>query len=241
MGGEFCDVERAGERSDLVASANWHALARFVATQIATDATLVDIGSTTTDIIRLSHGRVDTAARSDHQRLREGSLVYVGCRRTPVCALVDDLHFREQTCGVMNEVFATVDDARLVLGSVCEDAGDRDTADGSPRTRTDAANRLARMIGLDGRMISMDESQQLAAQVVAAARKRIHDALARIAPSGSIVLSGHGDDLIDLSGRPTVLRLADQIGGEMARCAPAYAVAFLAQKEKEAEFRCDVS
>ena len=67
----------------------------------------------------LSAGFVATAAMTDHDRLLEGSLIYVGCRRTPVCALVDRLEFRGSASRVMNELFATIDDARLVLGATC--------------------------------------------------------------------------------------------------------------------------
>ena len=48
--GRFRDPDDALRDVDLVAAANWHALASFVAKEIAPDAVLVDIGSTTTDM-----------------------------------------------------------------------------------------------------------------------------------------------------------------------------------------------
>jgi probable H4MPT-linked C1 transfer pathway protein len=231
--GEFRDAERARRDIDLVAAANWHALASFVASEIAADATLVDIGSTTTDVIPISGGQVASDAKTDHDRLVEGSLVYVGCRRTPVCALVDRLQFRGHKAGVMNEVFATVDDARIVLGLVDAAPGDCDTADGQPRTAQCAATRLARMIGLDRRSVTTSDAQALALQIVAAARQRIGCSLAKLAdPRNPIVLSGHGSDLLDLAAAslPTnqpVLQLADHVGVATARSAPAYALARL--------------
>ena len=171
--GRFRDADDARRDVDLVAAANWHALASFVAREISPDAVLVDIGSTTTDIIPIADGRIATAARTDHDRLTEGSLVYVGCRRTPVCALLDRLEFRGRRSRVMNELFATIDDARLVLGTADQDVGDCDTADGKPRTAEFAGNRLARMIGLDRRTLTAGEAEGLASQVLAAA-KRLH-------------------------------------------------------------------
>ncbi len=168
--GRFRDADQARHHVDLVAAANWHALASFVAGEIMSDGTLIDIGSTTTDIIPIADRRVATAATSDYDRLAEGSLVYVGCRRTPVCALVDRLRFRDREVSVMNEVFATIDDARIVLGTVPEDAEDNDTADGMPRTREFAANRLSRMIGLDRRTVSAVDARELARDVVLSAQ-----------------------------------------------------------------------
>ena len=109
----------------------------------------------------------------DHDRLRRARLSTSGVGRTPVCALVDDLRLREQICRVMNEVFATIDDARLVLGIVPEEPDDSDTADGMPRTETTAANRLARMIGLDRRTVSDRRSPNLAGPSGRGSRQQI--------------------------------------------------------------------
>lgn len=231
--GHFRDAEMARCDVDQVASANWHALASFVGRDIAANATLVDIGSTTTDIIPIRGGRVITAAQTDHDRLVEGSLVYIGCHRTPVCAVVDHLEFRGLTSGVMNEVFATIDDARLVLGTVDANRDDHDTADGQPRTALCAAGRLARMIGLDRRSVNVQDARGLAAQIVDAAGRRIARQLATLAdPCHPIVLSGHGPDLLDaatrsLHGSQLIVTLAEHVGAVTARCAPAFALARL--------------
>jgi probable H4MPT-linked C1 transfer pathway protein len=241
--GRFRDAEDARRDVDSVAAANWHALASFVAKEIASDAIMVDIGSTTTDVIPLTDGRVATAARTDHDRLLEGSLVYVGCRRTPVCALVDQLELRGRSSAVMNELFATIDDARLVLGTVEPDAEDCDTADGQPRTAEFAANRLARMIGLDRRTVTSDDARNLASQIIAAASQRIGESIATLGAKARIVLSGHGQEMLDspqhalacdngaLASDNAIVRLSDQIGCDAARCAPSFAVAKLYHAE----------
>jgi probable H4MPT-linked C1 transfer pathway protein len=234
--GRFRDAEDARRDVDSVAAANWHALASFVAREIATDAILVDIGSTTTDVIPLADGRVATAARTDHDRLSEGSLVYVGCRRTPVCALVNHLEWRGRSSAVMNELFATIDDARLVLGNVEQNTEDCDTADGKPRTVQFAANRLARMIGLDRRTVTSGDARDLASQIIASASLRIGESLAILGPQARIVLSGHGQEMLDsrqgaLVSDDAIVRLSDQIGCDAARCAPSYAVAKLYHAE----------
>ncbi len=225
--GAFHSAPAAKSMVDIVAAANWHALATLVASQFESATTVIDIGSTTTDIIPISAGRVTTSATSDHQRLIEGSLVYVGCRRTPVCALIGRLHFAGQACPVINELFATIDDARLLMETSGEDPQDLDTADKRPRTIECAANRIARMIGLDRRTVSIDQAKGLASQIVEAAAARIAAAFQRIHLPGPVVVAGHGADLLRLHPAVQIDRLSDQLGDAASRCAPSYAVALL--------------
>lgn len=226
--GRFHSAAESKEIVDVIAAANWHALASEVAESISPDGILVDIGSTTCDLIPIANGLVATRAQTDHQRMLERSLTYVGCRRTPVCGLVRSLRHDGQDCDVMNEWFATIDDAWLVLGQVPEKPDDNASADGGPRTIDRAANRLARMIGLDRRDVSIDAAQMLAAQVVEAATARIAEAFAAIeakSPPGPIVLSGEGAALLaDHHGRE-VIRLADVLGSRLSQSAPAWATA----------------
>ncbi|MDA7906924.1 tetrahydromethanopterin-linked C1 transfer pathway [bacterium] len=219
------------DNPDLIAAANWHALANFIGREIASDALLIDIGSTTTDIIPIRGQKVATNALTDYDRLCESTLVYIGCRRTPVCSLVSALVFQGISTPVMNEIFATIDDALLVLGHTAEDVNDSGTADGKPRTRPLAANRLARMIGLDRRTISINDATALAHQILSAAMQQIGKAIDRLEHHDIWVLSGHGELLIAIPEGQTTLRLADHLGAEVARCAPAYAVAKLKSTE----------
>ncbi len=233
--GNWYGPHAAIREPDRVAAANWHALASYVGQQILRDGLLVDIGSTTTDIVPIANGGVATDATTDFGRLRERSLVYVGCRRTPVCALVDGLEFRGDWVPVMNEWFATIDDGQLLLGLAGEEPSDCDTADGKPRTRAAAANRLARMIGLDRRHVTTDEATSLARQVVTAARQKIAEAIAIHDRGQAIVLSGHGPGMVgkDLlnPGERSVISLAERWSPKVARCAPSYAVACLLHGE----------
>ncbi|TWU37356.1 hydantoinase/oxoprolinase family protein [Novipirellula artificiosorum] len=230
--GRFRDSVCSENDLDLLAAANWHALASFVGHHVCRSGLLIDIGSTTTDIIPIVSGQVVTSALTDYDRLSEGSLVYVGCQRTPVCALCDSLTLRGRVTEVMNEVFSTIDDARIVLGLESEDRDDDTSADGKPRTKEFAANRLARMIGLDRRSVSLEDAEQLAKQVVASAKSRIASAIEvqRVRYPGAVptmVLSGHGLDLLTLPRDLPTIMLPQRLGSGLSRCAPAYAVATL--------------
>jgi probable H4MPT-linked C1 transfer pathway protein len=227
--GNFHASAAACRNADRIAAGNWHALASFVAQSFCSDGILIDIGSTTTDIIPIRGGRVGTAACTDHERLVEGSLVYIGGRRTPVATLLNEVRHQGNAVSIMNEFFATMDDVRIVMGLAAEEPRDCDSADGRPRTVPMAVNRLARMIGLDRRTFTTEQATSLAQQVHRSACQRIFDAFMRMRSEAgnpdSVVISGHASDLFQTSRRANVLQLSDQLGQEVSRCAPAYAVA----------------
>src|SRR5262245_62225593 len=101
--GRFVSADAARNQPVKVASANWHALAtclgRFVPTGVGL---LIDIGSTTTDLILIADGKLEARGWTDAERLQSGELVYTGVRRTAVFALVTD--------GTAAEFFATMHD-----------------------------------------------------------------------------------------------------------------------------------
>ncbi|MDA8743184.1 tetrahydromethanopterin-linked C1 transfer pathway [Rubripirellula amarantea] len=240
--GEFVGCSAAKQNPDAVAASNWHASAKCIAEEyfgndIASshaassgavdDAMVVDVGSTTTDIVPIKAGKVATASCTDFDRLVEGSLVYLGCGRTPVCSLVSSLRFRGRNVRVMNEVFATMDDVMLILGKNSEDAQDCQSADQRPRTIEMAANRMARMIGLDHRRVDISLARDLSAQVMTAAQHEVQLAFDGIDNGGTIVMIGHGGELLCVPADRDVLRLDQIFNAEVSRCFPAYAVGVL--------------
>ena len=110
---------------------------------------LIDIGTTTTDLIPLNHGQGRGPGRTDTERLQNGELVYAGVRRTPVCALATELPHRGIPTGLAAELFASTLDVYLTLDEIPPDPKDLSTADGRPATKAAARDRLARMIGTD--------------------------------------------------------------------------------------------
>jgi (4-(4-[2-(gamma-L-glutamylamino)ethyl]phenoxymethyl)furan-2-yl)methanamine synthase len=99
--GTFVSPEVAKQRPLEAAASNWHATAAFVARRIAPQAgVLVDVGSTTTDIIPLVAGGPAAAGRTDSERLASGELVYTGVVRSPICAVTPTLPWRGRVCSV---------------------------------------------------------------------------------------------------------------------------------------------
>jgi probable H4MPT-linked C1 transfer pathway protein len=234
--GRFVDLATARETALQVAAANWLALATFVGRYAPQGpALLIDIGSTTTDIIPLLDGRPVPKGRTDPERLRSAELVYTGVRRTPLCALLGT--------GGAAEVFATTLDAYLILGMIAEDPADRQTADGRPATKAAAQGRLARMLCADLETSTADERRRMVERVLLVQVLAIAFALKTVAgrlssPPQTVLLAGEGEFLAQSALREQkafpprqIVLLSQTLGPGISQAACAYAVAMLAAKE----------
>lgn len=234
--GRFVGMAEARAAPLQVAAANWLALATF-AGRFAPEgpALLIDIGSTTADLVPLADGRPVPGGRTDPERLRAGELVYTGVRRTPVCAIL----------GVEGaaEWFATTRDVYLVLGHLAEEPADRDTADGRPATREFALARLARMICADAETCSVSDVERLALRVSQRQESFLQGAIERVVERlggepATVVLSGSGEFLaravvatVPALARARVVSLGEQRGAEVSQAACAHALAVLAAEQ----------
>lgn len=222
------------------AAANWHAVARLAASRVdAGPALLVDVGSTTTDIVPLQAGRPSPLAWDDAGRMRSGELVYTGVERTPLAAIVRTLPHRGLRRPVAAERFADSRDAWLTVAGLPEAPTDTDTADGRPATREAARIRLARALLLEPADFSRDDAVAAARRCVAAQARLVADAITRVVAASGIrpdrvVLSGHGERLARLALRRAgvsarVISLPEMLGPAVARVAPAHALALVAR------------
>ena len=249
-GGEFVSVADAVEIPRLVSAANWHALATF-AGRLASDghAVLLDVGTTTTDIIPLTEGVPVPSGLTDRERLECGELVYTGVVRSPVCSIVSRLTVGGRPVEVAAELFATTGDVYLLTGDRDENPGDLDTANGEPATRTAAAGRLARMICCDTTELDDGELMEMATEIAEKQFERITAAVDGVVERAfgpgtcdTVLLSGSGAflarRLAESHPRLSTARLVDLaecFSGPVATAACAYATARLAQ-ERAAEF-----
>ncbi|MHB8787615.1 MAG: ATP-grasp domain-containing protein [Thauera sp.] len=225
-----------------VASANWLATASLVARTLP-DAVLIDIGSTTTDLIPIRAGRPTPAGRSDATRLASGELVYLGVVRSPLCALARRIRFRGQAYNVMNEFFATTADVFRLTGELDPAHDHYPPADGGARDAAGSRLRLARMIGHDARDAGADEWREFAlrwrAQMLAEIRRNLERVIraANLPVDAPFVGAGCGAFLVgelgEALGHPTVgfdtlAAVAPELAAWARVCAPSVAVAQLA-------------
>lgn len=243
--GQFVSGEEARQRPMQVAAANWHALATWVGRERVPSSTslVIDIGTTTTDIIPLIQGVPATVGQTDLARLVSGELCYSGVRRTPLCAVAHSVPYRDSYCPLAAELFATTLDVYLLLGEIAEDEADQETANGKPATRAAAHDRVARMLCADRDEVSFDEAVQVARFLADVQRQRIAGALERVVqrlPSAceGVIVAGSGSFLARklVAGNrqlaeADVVSLDQILSPEIAEAACAYAVAQLASDQ----------
>lgn len=232
----------ASAHVDGIASANWHATAAALATEVPCGV-LVDIGSTTTDLIPFSGGAVAARGFSDAERLASSELVYGGVARTPVMALSPTLPFAGGFVPLMAEHFATTADIYRLTGDLPEHGDLHPAADGGPKTLDASARRLLRMVGRDLGPATLEQARQLATYAAAVQLHMLHGALACVLSGATLPTDA---PIIGAGiGRFLAARLAARVGrpyldvgavftddpalaARAADCAPAVAVARLA-------------
>ncbi len=240
--GRLAPTQEVRETPLLAAASNWHALASFAA-RFVTSRTglLIDVGSTTTDVIPLAEGRVVAQGQTDTERLLSHELLYRGVGRTPVCAVVSSLPLRGDQCAVAAELFATTADAFVITDEIGEEPQADWTADRRPLTPRFARQRLARQVCADAAELTPGAIEAMAGAVRQALLDQLVECLDVVArrlpePPRICVVSGAGEFLareavvVALEGSH-IVALKERVGPGASRCAPAYALALLASAQ----------
>jgi (4-(4-[2-(gamma-L-glutamylamino)ethyl]phenoxymethyl)furan-2-yl)methanamine synthase len=166
----FCAASAVGANTDHIASANFLATAQAIA-RVTPKTLLIDMGSTTTDIIACDRPQ----GLSDAERLQTGELVYTGLTRTPVPSITTRGVLAGQWQGLARDTFATMADVRRVLSELPDDVDVHDTADGRGKSVAESLARLSRGFGRDGEMRHLAAWQAAAAQIRDEQLRSIYD------------------------------------------------------------------
>jgi (4-(4-[2-(gamma-L-glutamylamino)ethyl]phenoxymethyl)furan-2-yl)methanamine synthase len=219
------------------ASSNFLATATLVA-RLFRDGLLIDMGSTTTDLVALEAGLPQPRGLTDAERLRTGELVYTGLTRTPVMAITNRCRFKGIEQGLARDPFATMADVRRVLGELPEGVDQHATCDGRGKSVAESRARLARCFGRDAEPGEEESWLNAAREIADVQAQSILDGVAQVAPHPArIVTAGIGAtviaELATSSGLPHTtfgnLIQAPALWRDWAtRCAPAVSVAMLA-------------
>lgn len=245
MDGSWLSIAAACKNPKQVAASNWHALAKLAGRFLpgAMAGILIDVGSTTTDLIPIHSGGPLTNSQTDLERLLAGELVYSGVTRSPVNAVLSRVPYRDTFLRPAQELFATMLDVYLLLAELPEMAQDMDTADGKPATKIDARRRLARLLCAEEDEFHHRDAVRIAEAARQAQLEGIEEGLAKVLarlPCDDqeiiCVTSGTGEFLARAVLRKNeklrekaVVSLQDRLGARISACAPAYAVALLAK------------
>jgi aspartokinase-like uncharacterized kinase len=220
-----------------VAAANWAATARVVALSHP-DALLIDIGTTTADIIPIVGGTVAAIGSTDPDRLASGELVYTGALRTSVEAIASHVPFGNGMAGVSAESFALAGDVHVWRGDLAPADYTVTAPDRRPPTREFAGERLARAICADREMLDDAAVTRIADALAASQDALVAGAIRRVRARHpglhTAVVTGLGAFIAARAARAAgldVVELSYDLGDAAARCAPAASVALLLDAE----------
>ena len=238
----FLPLDRVRAHTADIASANWHASAALVARQTP-EALLIDMGSTTTDIIPVVAGAVAARGYTDAERLATGELVYAGLVRSLVFASADRAPVAGAWTPLMNDDFANMADVHRIIGDLPDGADVQATTDGRDKSVTASRGRLARMVGRDAHEMNDAAWLGLAQWFAERQLRDIADAAMQVLSDGHVtaeapvVAAGIGGNVLrELSrrlGRPhlpfgDLIDAAPAAREAAAHFAPAAALAVLA-------------
>jgi len=213
-----------------LAAANWLASADFLRAEYP-DAVLLDIGSTTADIIPLARFE-SLKGLTDLLRLQAGYLIYTGMLRGNIATRLQSVTLDRVVTPVSSEYFAASADAHLVLGHITPAQYSSDTPDKKEKTRTAALRRLARVVCADLDEIGTDGAYQIARQFWEKQRELICNQVHRVAAASAarqIIVGGMGAPLFsrELEGTDLTGDL-----GSYAEVLPAFSVRELALRDR---------
>ena len=228
-----------------VASRNWQANAEWIAAHCE-EGILVDMGSTTTDLVPFKAKCIKVRGYDDATRMRCGELIYTGISRTPVMAIADHFDIDNVSHPITAESFATIADIYRILEKLPEDSDLYPTCDNSTKTIVASARRLERMFGLD--WAGDLEATRVKAQAIAdVQQQKISRALSallkrtRLSNRACIVGAGSGYKIVQCIAEGLGLRfmpyhcLLDNLPKHLeeiaCRCASAVSVASLAHRK----------
>ncbi len=240
LDGRFLSRDEARQNPLLCAATNWLASALFIATHHP-DCILMDIGSTTTDIIPIRGGRTNSRGRTDTQRLTYGELVYTGLLRTNPNTVVNKVPVRGRPCRVAAEYFTSMADIYLLSGQITSDQYTCSTADGRAKTIPAARDRLVRLVCSDSETMSAEEINTLACYLREKQLQQIIDSLFQVLTglkdgfSLPLIVLGTGGFLVKEVARRLgmpVIEAEQKWGDRATACFPALAAAYLLARNR---------
>jgi len=184
INGEFLSMNKARKNPLLCAATNWLASACFISAYhtdcIPSDFLLMDIGSTTTDIIPTRGGKVVAKGNTDTSRLISGELLYTGILRANPNTVVRRVPVAGQLSTVAAEYFTSMADVYLILGLISSNEYSCPTADGRAKSILAAQERLSRLVCSDSEIMCREEIYKIACYIKEKQLQQIVEALFQV-------------------------------------------------------------
>ncbi|MBW9221302.1 hypothetical protein KKP91_03790 [Methanothermococcus sp. SCGC AD-155-M21] len=237
--GNFLSIEMAKKEYMKVSASNWTATAYFVMKNISNNTILVDMGSTTTDIIPIKNGKI-MAYKTDLERLMNNQLVYIGALRTPLSFLGNTVEYKNYTTNLSSEYFSITGDINNILDKITDEQYNCDTPDGGPKDKKNCMIRVARVLCSDLEQISEEEIINISSQFYEKLLDNIGYNLDKVSKKhnlNNIIITGLGENILkDVINNCNnkrhntsynILSIEDKYGREVSLSTPSFAVAKL--------------
>ncbi|MHA1269414.1 MAG: hydantoinase/oxoprolinase family protein [Candidatus Helarchaeota archaeon] len=241
--GTFIKIDEVLKDPLQIAAANWVATSKFVGKSYK-NCILIDIGSTTTDIIPIFNGIPQCYGKMDPDRLLSGELIYTGVLRTEIPSITHYVPYKKELCRIASEKFALSADIHLVLGNITTNDYTSDTADGRQKDRRNSLARIARIICADVEILSEDEILEIANYIYSKQIEQIKSGLEQVFNSVNkfdlettqIIITGLGSEFLaresaEKLGFKNILNLDNILGKGGGIVAPSASIALLLEDE----------
>ncbi|MHA1820670.1 MAG: hydantoinase/oxoprolinase family protein [Promethearchaeota archaeon] len=176
VNGDFIGLDESKERYMEVAASNWIATS-LVFGEHERLGLLLDMGSTTLDLIPIIKGRPTTIGKNDLDRLLNNELYYTGVLRPPVSTIVKEVPYNQSLCPISFERFAIMADIYRILGKISEKDYNCDTPDGRGKSVEESYARLARIICGDINLIAKEDLDEIAKYIANQHKELIKEAI----------------------------------------------------------------
>ena len=189
----FLKKKEALKKTDAINSMNWHATASLIS-NFYPNCILVDMGSSTTDIIPIKKKRIIAKGNNDYKRLVYRELIYFGVIRTPITAI-------EKNKNLIYENFANLGDIYRVLNKLPKKIDLTPSQDNKSKSKNDSARRIARVFGKDYKKKDFNTWKKLALKIENKQKKILKENINKIrkrnfSSSVPIIGAGIGEFLI---------------------------------------------
>ncbi len=239
--GNYVNVSKAVQNPVKLAASNWVATGAFFS-ELLPDSLIIDMGSTTTDLIIVKDRVVYSKGSTDLKRLLNGELYYTGLLRTPLCALTNRLSFNNKEYSLAAELFAITADVHLILGNINQNQYTCDTPDNGEKTIEASYRRLSRMLCSDVEELSKQDLFKIAKvferiqfnTVKRGVNKLLNTHLQL--QNKPVILTGIGRKWLYKMFKASRLNLSFKLSDELIKkdvsdLTPAYAIAYLFNKK----------
>ncbi len=165
--------------TDNISSMNWHASASFISKYIK-NCILVDIGSSTTDIVPIKNKKIVVKGFNDSERLSNGELIYSGVLRTPITSIVKNLHLKKKKHILIQENFADIADVYRILNKLPKNMDLISTQDKKPKNPVASARRIARLLAKDYKDEKFKDWKKISIEIENTQKKIFRNAIEKI-------------------------------------------------------------